>query len=312
MLYVRDWCSSDDHPKLLEAGFWGACVWRQLIRLSRKHGLAGTVPASFCAPDYLARIMGLDHVGGDLFTTPAAAVRQGLEAATAARLLHRPDAEGNVDCPACAAFLAGVAVPPGGLVIHDWGDWQPPQPMTDAERQRKSRAAKKAADAAQLPLPTPKPRAAKKPRAAAAATTEVKAEGTIRRAWIQAAADLFAVVSEEAGFTAPATRMVITWARDMNVARGPLDQLGPRELLRRWWAFLCDGDPFTEKNRTLAYFLSRSEQWQGKLAKPRDLPLHSAPQLVARRDALLVEGDRLQLAWDARAAAAEESSSRPA
>lgn len=102
--WVRVDCAFDEHPDVLEAGFYGATVFLFLVRRAGLFGLEGRLPAKHVTPKYIAAVM----------RAPAIAdIEAGLEAAIGVGLLKREDN--------------------GDIVIPGWQEYQNPGTI----RQRK-------------------------------------------------------------------------------------------------------------------------------------------------------------------------------
>lgn len=84
--YARIDANLDDHPKVIEAGFWGSTVFQFLLRVNRKFGLDGVIPPKFASASYIARQLNLyDALGEHALNT----VDLGIERAVDAGLLRR-------------------------------------------------------------------------------------------------------------------------------------------------------------------------------------------------------------------------------
>lgn len=85
MEYVKDLCSSDAHPEMMAAGFWGRFVFRELVRISGQFDLRGRIPKKYAAPAYLAKRSDADAAG---IPDIAAKLSAGLSAAIVAGLVR--------------------------------------------------------------------------------------------------------------------------------------------------------------------------------------------------------------------------------
>jgi hypothetical protein len=104
------------NPKVQAAGFWGSTVFLHLVLLNRAHRCQGLVPVRYCAPEYLAKYIGLgdaEHLGAH----PVALARVGLQRAQRAGL---------------------IAIEPDGVRLTGWArEWSQSE---SAERTRKWRS----------------------------------------------------------------------------------------------------------------------------------------------------------------------------
>jgi hypothetical protein len=84
-------------PRVVRAGFWAGQVYLHLLLLNRAHKCEGLVPSKYCAPDYLARYLGLD--AAPHLASPAGLVmRDALKAAARESLIAiEPDGVRLVD-----------------------------------------------------------------------------------------------------------------------------------------------------------------------------------------------------------------------
>ncbi len=88
MKWLRTDCTLDDHPDIIEAGFYGARIFEALLRTSKKFDLGGSLPAKYASARYLVRQLGLDE----------RLCAQGLESAARAGLIELDD-QGDVVIP---------------------------------------------------------------------------------------------------------------------------------------------------------------------------------------------------------------------
>jgi hypothetical protein len=79
--------------------------------------------------------------------------------------------------------------------------------------------------------------------------------------WIEAAAIHAEAVELAAGTSPEAAVYPVHWAREQKVLKPVFDQLGPRELFRRWGIFLLDASILATSNRTIQFFASCLQRW---------------------------------------------------
>src|SRR3990172_7888931 len=99
--------------------------------------------------------------------------------------------------------------------------------------------------------------------------------------WIEAAAIHAEAVELAAGPSPEAAVYPVHWAREQKVLKPVFDQLGTRELFRRWGIFLLDASILATSNRTIQFFASCLPRWAV------DLPALPSSNLDGgRRDAV--------------------------
>lgn len=113
MQWIRVDANLDDHPKSVEAGFWGVCVVQVVWRMIKRHGDRGHLDGKYVTERHLRHVTRCDD-------------------ATAARLVR------GLSEAAAAGFL--VINGDGSIDAHGWDDVQ--WDSTHAERQRKYRERK--------------------------------------------------------------------------------------------------------------------------------------------------------------------------
>ena len=62
--YAKVDADLDEHPKIIDAGFVGSAVFQYLLRVNRKRGFDGVIPARFCKPSYIARQLNMGQEFG--------------------------------------------------------------------------------------------------------------------------------------------------------------------------------------------------------------------------------------------------------
>jgi hypothetical protein len=80
--------------------------------------------------------------------------------------------------------------------------------------------------------------------------------------WIDAACRYAAAVELARGRRPETSKMVPRWDRDMRLLKAPFQELGARELTRRWVLFCLDSSPFTSSNRTFPFFAGQIDRWR--------------------------------------------------
>jgi len=89
----RAWAYIDpalmEHPKCIQAGFWGATIYMHLILISRANGFGGKIPEEYSSPEFLASYLKLQKV--KYCTDPVKLIQFGIEKATKAELICNLD-----------------------------------------------------------------------------------------------------------------------------------------------------------------------------------------------------------------------------